>query len=209
MTTYQGYDVLEINYNRIGRIEERVRRKFVLLDSVTGNRQSDEQGIAPSPVRPFSWLAFGRAEMAELRDFLDARKGRAVPFWLPSYQWDLSLYQDLDNLDTSAIISWVRYTSEMFSTSHGGRRHVALWDLGVGSFEYYEITAASDPGDGVTEALTLSPAAVRDYMASRTVISFLKLCRLDEDAVEIRYPSGDVAEATIQVRELPLEVPIT
>jgi len=51
--------------------------------------------------------------------------------------------------------------------------------------------------------------AARDYQADRSVISFLKLCRLERDAVEIRYPSGNVAEATIEIRELPMEAPIS
>lgn len=206
MSVYQGFDVLELNYNRIGRIEERVRRKFVLLDSQTGARQYDEHSPAPSPVRPFSWLAFGRSEIETMRDFLDARKGRAVPFWLPSFQWDLALNETIAASSPSAIIRYVRYTLDLWGTI-GARRHIALWDIGVGTFEYYEITAASDPEDGITEALTISPVAVREYLQTRTVLSFLKLCRLEADTNEIRYPSGDVAEATIQVRELPMEVP--
>jgi hypothetical protein len=206
--TYRGFDVLELNYNRVGRIEERVRRKFVLLDSKTGVRQSDEQSAAPAPTRPFSWLALGRGEIEVMRQFLDDRKGRAVPFWLPSFQWDLSLASDVAVSSPTAQISWTRYTSQMFGTT-GARRHLALWDLGIPSFEYYEVIAASDPGDGLTETLTLSPGAARDYQADRTVISFLKLCRLERDAVEIRYPSGNVAHATIDVRELPMEAPIS
>ncbi len=208
MTTYRGFDVLELNYNRIGRIEERIRRKFVLLDSVTGARQADEQAPAPAPTRPFSWIAFGRAEIEVMRDFLDDRKGRAVPFWLPSFQWDLSLAEDVPLSSLVIPVRGVRYSSQMFGTT-GARRHVALWDLGVGSFEFYEIVGASDPGGGLDEQLTISPVAVREYQAARTVISFLKLCRLEADSVEIRFPSGDVAEATIQVRELPMEVPVT
>jgi len=204
---YNGFEVLELNYNRIGRIEERVRRKFVLLDSPPGVRQADEQSRAPSPTRPFSWLAFGRPEIEEMRTFLDARKGRAVPFWLPSFQWDLSLADDVVSSSPSLEVRWVRYVSQMLGTT-GARRHVSLWDLGVGSFDHYAITAASDPGDRVSEFLTISPVAVREYQAARTVISFLKLCRLENDSVEVRYPSGDVAEATIVVREIPLEAPV-
>ena len=206
--TYLGFDVLELNYNRIGRIEERVRRKFVLLDSKTGVRQPDEQSAEPAPTRPFSWLARGRAEIAAMRDFLDDRKGKAVPFWLPSLQWDLSLAEDVTASSPTLQISWMRYASQMFGTT-GARRHLALWDLGIPSFEYYEVTAASDPGDGLTETLTISPVTARNYQADRTVISFLKLCRLEQDTAEIRYPSGNVAQATIEVRELPKEAPIS
>jgi hypothetical protein len=205
---YRGFDVLELNYNRIGRIEERVRRKFVLLDSKTGVRQSDEQSAAPTPTRPFSWLALGRGEIAAMREFLESRKGRAVPFWLPSFQWDLSLASDVAVFSPTAQISWARYTSQMFGTT-GARRHLAFWDLGIPSFECYEVIAASDSGGDLTETLTLSPVAARDYKADRTVMSFLKLCRFEQDAVEIRYPSGNVAEATIEIRELPMEAPVS
>ncbi len=34
--TYLGHDVLTLDYNRVGAIEERLKRKFVLLDSKTG-----------------------------------------------------------------------------------------------------------------------------------------------------------------------------
>ncbi len=131
--TYLGHDVLTLDYNRVGAIEERLKRKFVLLDSKTGKRVSDEQAPAPAGSRPFTWTALGRTEIATMRAFLDARVGRAVPFWLPSFQWDLALAE---------------------------------------------------------------------------VLSFLKLCRLEDDRVEISYPSGSVAEATIRVREVPLEAPL-
>ena len=39
--SYLGHDVLELNYNRVGAFEERLRRKFVLLSSKTGRRIAD------------------------------------------------------------------------------------------------------------------------------------------------------------------------
>jgi hypothetical protein len=197
MTSYEGIDVLE----------ERLRRKFVLLDGSTGIRQADEQSPAPAPARPFTWTAFGRAEMAAMRDFLDARAGRAEPFWFPSYQWDLRLAADLDVTETIATIQWVRYGQQMFGST-GGRRHVAFWNLGLGQMDYYRIVDSTDPGDEIEESITLDPGAVRDYGAAQTVISFLKLCRLDTDLTEISYPSTEIAQATIMVRELPMEAPV-
>jgi len=205
--SYLGFDVLELNYNRTGPIEERSQRKFVILDAETGKRTADAQSAAPANVRPFTWTAIGRDEITELRDFLDARVGMAVPFWLPSYQWDLALTEDADTDETILSVEWIRYAQQMFGET-GARRHVALWTLGDGSvMDYYQITDADDPGDEVTESVTISPGAVRDYAAETTVISFLKLCRLSSDEVKISYPSGRTAEAVIQVMELPLEAP--
>lgn len=206
--TYLGFDVLELNYNRIAGIEERLHRKFVLLDPRTGKRKADEQSPAPTGRRPFTWTAIGRDEIAAMRAFLEGRIGRAVPFWLPSYQWDLELSEDVVITQGSISIRWIRYVQQMFGTT-GARRHIALWTLGDGSvMDYYRIDDADDPGDELTESIAIDPAAVRDYSAETTVVSFLKLCRLELDEVTISYPSGRTAESTIPVRELPLEAPL-
>ena len=205
--SYLGFDVLELDYNRIGPIDERLKRKMELLDGETGKRYSDAISESPAAVRPFTWTAFGRDEITTMRAFLEARKGRAVPFWLPSYQWDLTLSEDLLTDATIASIVWIRYTQQMFGTT-GARRHVAIWTHGIpGGMSYYRIDDADDPGDGETESLTIDPGATQDFDAGETVISFLKLCRLDSDRVSISYPDTDHAEATIMVRELPLEAP--
>ncbi len=88
------------------------------------------------------------------------------------------------------------------------RRHLAIWSLGDGTMDYSRVTDAVDPANYQTETLTLDPVARRQYARQRTVLSFLKFCRLDEDRIEISYPSPQVAEATIRVCELPLEAPL-
>jgi hypothetical protein len=205
-TVYQGYDVLELNYDRVGRIEERLDRKFVLLDNKTGVRTSVEQAPSPTGLRPFTWTAFGRDEIAALLRFVTARKGMAVPFWLPTMQWDLRLTEDLAEDATIATVDYVRYVQQLWGTT-GARRHIALWTLGNPSMDYYQVTDATDPFDYATESLSISPIAVRLYPAATTAISFLKLCRLENDRVTIEYKNDRIARATIQVRELPMEAP--
>lgn len=207
MSTYLGYDVLDaVDFNRRGAIEERVQRLFVSLDTETGRRTSDEHSPAPAPTRPFTWTAFGRAEIVELFAFLDARKGRAIPFWVPSYQRDLQLAEDLAQNDTNVNLVWVRYAQQMFPGS-GGRRHVALWEPRV-SMSFHKIVDADDPGDGLTESITITPVAPRLFPAATTLVSFLKLCRLEEDLTAISWPSASVAEAVLQAREIPNEAPL-
>ena len=204
--SYLGYDTLEINYNRLGAFQERHRRKFVLLDSKTGSRTADEQAPAPAPIRPFTWTALGDVEIAAMRAFLHARMGRAVPFWLPSFQWDLSLAQDVVQNQAIVTIHWVRYVQQMWGTT-GARRHIAVWTLGFPEMDFYRVSDAVDPGDYLTETLTLDPPAIRNYPVAQRILSFLKLCRLDQDLVEVSYPRVGAAEATIRVRELPTAAP--
>jgi len=206
--TYLGYDVLELDYDRQGPIDLVHDRKFALLDAKTGKRIADEQAEAPAPHRPFIWTAFGRAETARMLQFLDDRKGRAVPFWFPSLQWDLSLAEDVSEEQSIISVDWIRYRQQFFGTT-GARRHICFWRLGQGtSFDCYQVTDATDPGDEATESLTISPTAVSAYEKAVTVISFLHFCRLDPDLTEVSYPSGNIAQATIHARELPMEAPL-
>jgi hypothetical protein len=207
MSTYKGHDILELNYNRLGSFQVGHRRKFSLLDSKTGLRHSDEHSPAPATGRPFTWTAFGDAEIAAMRTFLEARRGRAIPFWLPTYQWDLSLAEDVVATQAIITIHYVRYVQQFWGTT-GARRHIGIWTLTEGMMDFYGIADADDPGDYLTETLTLDTPAVRDYPAQQRILSFLKFCRLDNDLVEISYPRPGIAQATIQVRELPNEAVI-
>lgn len=205
--TYRGFDVLILDYNRDGPITDRLSRDFVVLDATTGLRTATENSESPAGVRPFKWTAIGRDEIASMRDFLDARKGRAVPFWLPSFQWDLTLSEDATAAQSVLSLVWMRYTQQMFGTT-AARRHLAIWTLGDGSsMDCYRVSAANDPATGLTETITIDPSAAADYPAATTVLSFLKLCRLEDDRVTISYPSVNVAEAEIMVREIPHEAP--
>lgn len=206
MSTYLGYDVLDlVEHNRRESFEERVRWRFTLLDTATGKRTADAHDRASSPVRPFLWTAFSRTEAKAIRDFLDARRGRAVPFWLPSYQKDLTLA--VDGVATGIILTvdHVRYAQLLFGDV-GARRHVAL-HLPGGAFAFHKVTAATDPGNGLTETLTVSPALAVAYPKATTLVCFLKFCRLDEDEVELTWLSRDHADAVIHCRELPNEAP--
>lgn len=206
MSLYLGLDVLDqAVHDRAGTVDESLRRKFALLDGGTGAREADAQSDAPAGARPFLWTCLSRAEVADLRAFLSARKGRCVPFWVPTYQQDLTLAADLASGASSATIRWVGYTAHMFP-SGGGRRHVALYDPGA-SVAYRKVTAATDPGTGLTESLALDSPAPRLFPAATTIVSFLRLCRLDEDEVRIQWTSRGFAQAELRLRDLPAEAP--
>lgn len=201
--THKGFDVFPFHPNRTGPAAEQFQRRVEVLDPVTGDIAVDQQSAAPAPAIPVIVTCFGWEEVAALRDFLDARKGRAVPFWLPSYHEDLALAAECTAGSASALISRVGY-AEMFAPTRS-RRHLVLWEPHL-PFEAYQVTTAVDLG--LTESLTLAPVASRTYPAATTLISFLKFCRLDSDLTQIRWPSARVAEATLTVREIPTEVPV-
>jgi hypothetical protein len=204
MSTFLGFDVLDIlPPSREGTIPDQIDRRMMLLDYGPGAEWLDEQSDMPNPMRPFKWIARSRDEAALMRTFILARKGMAVPFWLPTYQSDLTLSEDLGSGASGAHIVWCGYSNQMY-VKGGARRYVALLAPG-GSLDCYHITGASDPNDGTPEALGISPSASKTYAAASTMVMFLRLCRLDSDDVDVTWYNPDAAECTLQAREIPME----
>lgn len=206
MTDYQGYYVLEVEPHREDRQSFDFNRPFSLLDNEIGRRLSEAHGVAPSLDYPFTWIASGRAQIQEMRDFLLARKGRAVPFWVPSYQRDLRPVLDPSNGSAQLTIRRVAYTSQMFVPS-GARRHLAIYEHPGAAPFYRKVTTSAEDVDTNTEVLGLDANFADDYLKDRVVVSFLVLCRMTNDSNDIQWLSRDVAKAEFKFTEVPREAP--
>lgn len=203
MSTYLGYDVLEVGHNMRESIRHAFDRVGTFQENPTGRRFWDDSAGQPQPVRTFSWFADGRANIAVLRAFLNARRGRVVPFWTPTYVGELKMSQDASSLDSSLRILNIGYTRLLFQFS--ACRYLAIVSTD-GTFLRRKVTLATDNGDG-TETLALDSGLGIALAAARTVVSFLVLCRLEEDMTSLSWDSPLHVEATIGFRALPKETP--
>ncbi|HKQ57528.1 MAG TPA: hypothetical protein VJY35_06645, partial [Candidatus Eisenbacteria bacterium] len=204
---YEGVEVLDVvDPNRTGTIEENVARKLAILDQQTGLVQIDTQAPTPTPRRKLIWTATTRAEAAVMGGFIEARRGRAVPFWLPSFQSDMTLAADLAFGETVVGIQWAGYHEYLWPQGFG-RRHVALYSPGF-PLEFKAIVASAHSGGSPTETITFDAPTAREYPAATSAIMFLKYARLDSDEVRRSWLSGHVCEAELPIRELPIEEPV-
>lgn len=203
MPTYQGFDVLEIEPSAIGERTMDHARSIFRHDSRTGKlRAVDRSGVAVISPGGFIWLMEGRNEIQSYRDFIAARKGALVPFWVPTWQHDLPMAADLTAGNVNLSIVKIGYTKFMFAAS--ARRHLAFI-LADGTKYYRKVTAATEGTD--TETLTLDSSIGVSVPAASTMVSFLTLCRLAVDDPELVWHSRDVAEAVLDFVELPREAP--
>lgn len=206
MTTYAGFELLDqVIPNRRGQVPDRLTRKTSRLQPGTGISSGDDLAALGNPVRPFSWPCFSRAEVAVLRAFLDARRGRVAPVWVPTWQSDLALAADAASGATALTLRWAGYTRHLHPMG-AVRRHLALWSPGQ-ALTPIKVTTAADPDDGVTESAQLSTPLPRAFPAASTLVMFMRLCRLEEDLASIEWASAEVAECDLSFRELPMEVP--
>ncbi len=201
-TTYQGFDVLEIEPSAVSSREFTHRRSLARLDSRTGKlRARDRSGVAVVSPGGFVWLMEGRAEIQAYRDFIVARRGALVPVWVPTWNRDLEMDADLSAGNVNLSISKIGYTKFMFPTV--ARRHIAFL-LADGTRYYRKIIGSSEASSN--EVLTLD-SSISALVPKVTIVSFLTLCRLAADDPELAWHNRDVAEAVLDFVELPKEVP--
>ena len=202
MTTYAGYDVLEVTDNRDKDPDQKYSRALVRLDAGYGKvAVFDKNGVTRTD-KSFQWFMGDRSEIATFKAFVAARKGQAVPFWILTGQNDVQMTLDALTTDSAITIKPIGYTKFLYG-SNNGRRHLAF-QFPDGTYVYRKITGATD--NVVSETLALNSALGRAVPAS-TIVSFLTLCRLSADDATMSWTTTTVGEAILRFMEIPNEAP--
>ena len=200
MTPYLGFDVLEISPNARDPREDALLRSVAGFDPGLGRSAARPRGTAPQGRRPLLWTCANRAEIVALQAFMAARKGRLVPFWMPSRRQDLLLNQPVAAADSGIVIRASGYTRFMYPAP--ARRHLAF--LAGGSWVIRSVTSAT--GGSTTESLQLSsPLGVN--LPVSALVCHLLFCRLAADEVELVYLTDSIVEAQLDYLEIPQEAP--
>jgi hypothetical protein len=206
-TLYRGHDLLTVMPNGREDRDQDAVTSVDTLDSLTGRRFGDDQWLSPVLDWPFLWFLPDRATINDFLWWVALRRGRFSPCWVPTWRRELTLRTATLTTDTALVIEDVDYTSKLFPLE--SRRHIAAVVPGAGVFTIIprRVTAAVDNGDG-TETLTIE-SAFGVALDSKSVISFLTLCRLDEDSVVLHWFHPNAAEARTRFVELPRQVEAT
>jgi hypothetical protein len=204
LTQYKGYDVLEIAPNWDGDLNRKYDRSLVTIDPKIGPIEVIDKGGSAVVGQRFPWWLDGHSNVTTFRGFILRRFGQMNPFWLPTWDEDLVLAQDVGATDGAIKIQSEFYTKFFFPSV--ARRDLAFIPVSGGSNVYRRVTAAEDNGDG-TETLTLDSATGVALPASTTMLSFLTLARLLADRVDIRWATADLAQAELELQEVPREIP--
>lgn len=202
MTTYAGFEVLTEEPSRQPR-DDAFNREQNWMDTQTGDIGIDAKEKAPKPVRPFLWIAYSRAEVAALLAFMDARVGRLVPFWCPTWDADLLPTADIGASDSSITIESMGYTPHMFPQR--ARRHLAI-TARDGTWRYRKVLSAVDNGNG-TETIGLDAPLGVSIPKSAALVCFMPLYRMNGDDYELFWHTAATAECKLQMVEIPNEVP--
>ena len=210
-TVYQGYDVLELPTDGSTGQEDQPERRFYLTDAATGKRVVDDPEAVSSGVLTYSWVCTTLAEIADLKTFLDARRGRAIPFWLPTFKHHLTLNGDHNSAHAFIDVKTFGYAANMWPST-GARRHL-LFRSRAGVLFYRKATSAVNNQNG-TESVYLDATLGQSVTVADWMVGFLRLCRLDEDLTKLEHLRGGAGggdrymRALLRIRELPKEAPL-
>lgn len=210
MNQYAGYDVLELPTEGSSGQEDQPERRFYLTDAGTGKRVADDPEAASSGILSYTWVCTSLSEIAELKAFLDARRGRAIPFWLPSFRHQLTLNGDHNPGHTFIDVKAYGYAVHMWPDT-GARRHLFFRSRTAVVF-YRKATSAVNNQNG-TESIYLNAPLGQDVTVADWMVGFLRLCRLEDDLTRIEHQKGGAgteryARADLRLREIPKEAPL-
>lgn len=181
--SYRGRPVLAVAPDESEVLTTQVQRLLHELDSMTGPVHRVDSASRSFTLQSYRFLEYGRAGHVALRGLLHFLQGRLQAIWLPTFADDLNLAEALPGVSTAMVVRNIGY----FRYGGGaGRRDIRI-QLRSGAVFHRRIEAASAI-DNDREQLTLDTALGQTVTPAEVVrISWLALCRLDQDAVEFLH----------------------
>jgi hypothetical protein len=201
---FKGFPVLEQMPNWVSDLNRTYNRSIAILDPKIGPISAVPKGQTSVVEQEFPWYLANHAAVTKLRAFLLGQFGQLRDFWIPTWDQDLVLVNDVGAIDTGITIASEFYSRFLFPSK--ARQYLAFIPIDGSGNVYAQVTAAADNGDG-TELLTLAAATGKAFAKATTQISFLTLARLASDDSEIEWFSSDLAQTSLTFQEVPTEVP--
>lgn len=180
---YLGFSVLTLEPNASEPSKYDYDRMIEVLDNSTGLPTQVDTAQRTFPRQDYQWLLDGRAQHKAFERMLYGARGRAIPFWVPTYQQDMVLAADAAPGATSITVEQCGFT--LYGGPRWDRQNIRIL-LADGTAVFRRITGCAIAGDN--ELITFSgglPAGVT--RANVVQISFMALMRFDQDAFEIHH----------------------
>lgn len=180
--TYRGYPVLAVRPDETDDLTLAMQRLQQVVDNGTGRQAVTDTAGQAFTMQGYRWALGTRAEHTVFRALMHYLQGRFQALWLPTFAADLTLLATVAPADAGITVANVGYSR--FAGSVPGRRDIRI-ELRNGSVYHRRITGATDAG--ATEVLALSPLGAAINPGDVARISYMALCRLDQDDIELLH----------------------
>lgn len=191
---YKNEDVYFTSFLLEGEyVQDSVISRDDVVDYNSGIRVKNTPWATAKQSRPFRIRAQTLAETWDVRRFLHRRAGKLKPFWVPSFEDNVTLD------DTGLILSALKVRSELYTSMVGHRKDIAVL-LSSGVWLLRGVVGAVDQPDG-SVVFTLD-SALNVQAATISKIMFLTLVRFDADRLELHWPGNAILDVTVPLLEI-------
>lgn len=208
--TYIGQDGIELDVlttQQIRGLRDINNNAMIFRPNPTGKFSASNRRLFPSLETEFELLLNDRDDVDEFKTFLDTRKGRRIPFYMPTWTKDMMMTDD--NASALLKIRNIGYTDNYFSATVLARNLIIFMNPGDSEYEVRLISGSSEIAND-REQLTMNSILPVDKRATDywEIISFLNYCRLAQDGADLIWHQTDDEKserATIRLRIKVLE----
>lgn len=193
---YRGLDVLIDRTILVGDLTTRISRSVDEFDNGSGPVEVDIKTSWASYTTFITFDTLTRAQRWDARKWLHSRRGRQKAFWLPSWNNDLTITQNVGSAASAIYVSPIGYPlyysiKDIF---------IQLYD---GTQIFARVTGATTDVSG-DEILSLSAPTGYDFTPSDVeFITFISHVRLNSDKIRITHDYAGRAITSIPVMETP------
>jgi hypothetical protein len=193
---YRGKDVLTDRTILVSDLNERISRSVDEFDNGSGPIAVDIKNSWVSSTKAITFDTLTRAQRWMARRWIHSRRGRQKAFWLPSWNPDLILLEDVGPTGAALTVRPIGYPL------YYGVKDIMI-QLKNGSRIFARVLSGSVDSNG-NEVLSLAAQVGTGFaVADVELICFMSHVRLDTDRVEIRHTYAGRATAVVPVTETP------
>uniref|UniRef100_A0AAU8GRU9 Tail assembly protein n=1 Tax=Pseudomonas phage PAKlein3 TaxID=3230132 RepID=A0AAU8GRU9_9VIRU len=193
---YRGKDVLTDRTVLVGDLNERISRSIDQMDNGSGPVSVDIKNSWVDSAKSITFDLLDRQERWRARRWLHSLRGKQKAFWLPTWNPDLILLEDVGSAGTTLTVSPVGYP-----LYYGVKDIMIQLKNGTQIFSRV-LGGATDPNGN--EILSLDgPVGVDFTVQEVEFICFLSHVRLNSDRIDIRHDYAGRAVTSIPVVETP------
>jgi hypothetical protein len=183
---YRGAPVLEDSPDTDKTAEGSYDRETFTVDTETGAITVIDTAGVGFPANSHNWFLQGKDARADFRELLYLLKGTQGEIWVPSYEADLTLIQNINAGDTN-----IRCSNSGFGLFAGtlNREDIRI-ELSSGVVYYRRITGSA-VDTPTTELVSISSPLGANVAANAVRrISFMVLSTLSSDEITIEHLTG-------------------
>jgi hypothetical protein len=181
--TYRDWPVLEWRPDESTDPAGQDARDLATVDNLTAPAWIFDMIGRSLRAQKATWLIHGRAEQAAFRAMLYALAGRANPAWVPTWSADFTVTSPFAATSNTLAVAATDYAA--YGLEQDGWRDIRI-ELQTGQSVCRRIVGVA--ADGENELLTLDEAlGVSGAEVDVRQVSFLRLCTLASDTVEIEH----------------------